>query len=234
MSVNEKGAHPIDELYPNKLTIFEREDRLRGLMALPEIRSGEIVFKERPFLWFGGGEDDSGMGLPLGLTRNIATKFPEALSFLQKDLKLRGSFRPKLTLSDKKILAKISRESGLQQSVVQRIYNLVCTYNVVLELAVVIGNDVVIGERICISIGLSFANHSCEPNCAMLAENTIESFTSNIVGLRAIRDIQAGEEITWNYIGATSASFKYRQRALKTKFGFYCNCSRCRRERNSP
>lgn len=232
MSEDGESLYPINAVLGGKLAVFDFDDGRRGLMALKGIRSGEIVFRENLYLWFNREEDDLGIGLSWGLTRNVATKFPDVLPFLQNVLKLRETFRPKLTSSDQKILAQISKESRQPQSVVRTIYSLVCTYNIILSVAIPNGRDLLTGERIAIAQILAFANHSCESNCALLAGNTVESFKSKIVGLRATQDIQAGEEITWNYLSTNSGSFEERQKILKRKFGFFCSCSRCHRERS--
>lgn len=230
MSDSEEHSNTINAILAGKLSLFNSDNGQRGLTVLTDCKSGEIVFRERLYLWFNRQEDNRGIGLPWGLTQNIATKFPETLGVLQKELKLRATFQPKLTTADEEILAHISRESQLSQSVVHAIYNLVCTYNIILGVNIVNGAYLIAGERIAIAPILAFCNHSCEPNCTILADNTVESFKSKIVGLRAAHDIKAGEEITWSYLGSISGSFEERQRILKERFGFRCNCSRCHRE----
>ena len=232
MSENSESLYPINAVLGGKLAVFDFDDGRRGLIALKDIKSSEIVFREKLYLWFNGEEDDLEIGLSWGLTRNIANKSPDTLPFLQNVLKLRETFRPKLTSSDQKVLAQISQESRQPQSVVRTIYNLVCTYNIILSVAIPNGSDLLIGERIAIAQILAFANHSCESNCALLAGNTVESFKSNIVGLRATQDIQVGEEITWSYLSTNSGSFEERQKILKKEYGFFCSCSRCHRERS--
>ena len=143
---------------------------------------------------------------------------------------LQEAFKPKLTSSDKQILAQISRESRLSKREVRKIYNLVCTYNIISSLHALIGDTALIGERMSIALGLAFANHSCEPNCTRLVFDSIEGYRSRAEGLRATRTIRAGEEVTWSYLITTSDSLEDRQRTLREKFGFRCNCDRCYRE----
>ncbi|KAG9133732.1 hypothetical protein Leryth_018432 [Lithospermum erythrorhizon] len=66
----------------------------------------------------------------------------------------------------------------------------------------------------------SFYNHDCDPNAHILwIENTSAR-------LKALRDIQAGEELTICYIDA-SMDRDARQTILYEGFGFRCNCLRC-------
>jgi hypothetical protein len=63
-------------------------------------------------------------------------------------------------------------------------------------------------------------NHSCEPNCC-------QTFNSSVtLCIRAITNIQKGEEITIAYIDIGRPTF-WRQNELLLSYGFSCTCRRC-------
>ncbi|KAF6825592.1 hypothetical protein CPLU01_10170 [Colletotrichum plurivorum] len=64
-------------------------------------------------------------------------------------------------------------------------------------------------------------NHSCKHN----AQNTWNSELGQIT-IHAIREIEAGEEITISYL-AVSATYVAAQAQLRSVFGFTCTCERC-------
>ncbi len=48
-------------------------------------------------------------------------------------------------------------------------------------------------------------------------------YNSNVMFIKAIREIQAGEELTLTYVDLLM-SYKERQDELKTKYCFICKC----------
>ena len=69
-----------------------------------------------------------------------------------------------------------------------------------------------------------FANHSCEPNTSRSINE------AGHVRLRALRDIEAGEELFTSYVDADGLSVDQRRTALMAKYAFVCDCPRCTRE----
>lgn len=67
----------------------------------------------------------------------------------------------------------------------------------------------------------SFVNHSCSPNARRL-------HIGDCVSIHASRDIKAGEEITFAYFDVLLPLKKRRE--LSRRWGFSCNCKRCRFE----
>lgn len=231
MKTPEPKSDAVISLLSDKVGIFIREDGRRGLKALVNFQAGEIIFREMPYLWFNGQEDTFGIGLSWGLTRNIALKFPETLTYMLETLQFKDSFKPKLTTKDKKILSILTRESGLPQQKIRKIYNIVCTYNVVSQIRAIQEGVTLVGERISIAVGVGLANHSCAPNSERLQTSSIEEFKSRIDGLQAFRDINVGEEITWSYFyNEPPNNLQARQKSLRKDFGFYCTCERCLKE----
>lgn len=74
-------------------------------------------------------------------------------------------------------------------------------------------------------------NHSCDPS----AELMVIDGTSGEQGLRALKDIQPGQEITRTYIddasGFLGRNFLVRNVTLVSRMGFVCRCPRCHSER---
>lgn len=66
----------------------------------------------------------------------------------------------------------------------------------------------------------SFYNHDCDPNAHIV---WIENVNARV---KALRDIEAGEELRICYIDA-SMDYKARQNLLSQGFGFQCHCLRC-------
>ncbi|KAJ8629275.1 hypothetical protein MRB53_022598 [Persea americana] len=67
----------------------------------------------------------------------------------------------------------------------------------------------------------SFVNHSCTPNARRL-------HIGDCMSIHASRDIKAGEEITFAYFDVLLPLKKRRE--LASRWGFSCNCKRCRFE----
>lgn len=218
-----------------RVAIYSRPDGQRSLKALTDFAPGETLFIETPFIWAYLKEDIRGEGLGWALTRKIATEFPDQLLNMERDLKFRETFRPKLDKSDLMALANIASDSAMSSDKVRKIYNLVCTYNVIFSFRALFKNRFIVGERMAISKGLGYANHSCEPNATRLPATTLDDFTANEGGLISVRQINAGEEICWSYLPEPTLQtpLKFRQQTLKNEFGFKCTCQRCQRERSS-
>ena len=71
----------------------------------------------------------------------------------------------------------------------------------------------------------SYFNHSCAPNIVPMPGFNHE------VSFIAVDSIAKGDELTINYIGSmTHADRATRQRVIKERFHFDCNCPRCRAE----
>ncbi|KAF3441970.1 hypothetical protein FNV43_RR15886 [Rhamnella rubrinervis] len=66
----------------------------------------------------------------------------------------------------------------------------------------------------------SFYNHDCDPNAHIIWIENVDA------RLKALRDVDAGEELRICYIDA-SMDRDARQTLLSQGFGFQCSCSRC-------
>lgn len=77
----------------------------------------------------------------------------------------------------------------------------------------------------------SSINHSCSPNAIVEFP-----YSNNTLVLKAIRDIQDGEEICTSYLDECELerSRYSRQKALSALYLFVCNCDRCQAQADDP
>ncbi|KAI4537005.1 hypothetical protein MG293_013208, partial [Ovis ammon polii] len=66
---------------------------------------------------------------------------------------------------------------------------------------------------------MSLLNHSCDPNCSIV-------FNGPHLLLRAVRDVEAGEELTICYLDMLMTS-EERRKQLRDQYCFDCDCFRC-------
>ena len=67
-------------------------------------------------------------------------------------------------------------------------------------------------------------NHSCDPNCRVLVPRDDTENSKAIV--QTLRDVEAGEELTFSYLEDESEPYQVRQEQLRD-YGFKCRCSKC-------
>lgn len=75
-------------------------------------------------------------------------------------------------------------------------------------------------------IHASYINHSCLPN-------TVRTFIGDVHFLRATRDIEAGEELTHQYI-SPEIDIDDRQKKYSGTWGFRCDCKLCEVDGSVP
>lgn len=91
-------------------------------------------------------------------------------------------------------------------------------------------------SQVTIGVGMlplnALINHSCKPNCAFITmsahQDSVNSEDAKIpaIEVRALCDIQAGEEITFSYIDSMQSRVNRRLELIQTK-NFWCECARC-------
>jgi tetratricopeptide (TPR) repeat protein len=79
--------------------------------------------------------------------------------------------------------------------------------------------DDVVQSSTGIWLRASYANHSCIPNVT-------RAFIGDMMVVRAVKDIRAGEEILLPYLSPT-VPFSSRQKRMKDGWGFDCDCVLC-------
>ena len=77
----------------------------------------------------------------------------------------------------------------------------------------------------------SLMNHSCDPNCvhhfSIETEHPKALHSPPKLVMRALRDIVAGEELTYSYVDLYQST-KSRRKQLSQAYFFNCDCVRCR------
>ncbi|KAG2489824.1 hypothetical protein HYH03_011627 [Edaphochlamys debaryana] len=84
--------------------------------------------------------------------------------------------------------------------------------------------------RSCVGLWPHFAtlNHSCAPNC-------VHYVVGDTMVVRAVEAVQPGTELHVSYLGREDlAPRQVRQAALESRYGFRCDCARCRTEAELP
>ncbi|XP_069489372.1 histone-lysine N-methyltransferase SMYD3-like isoform X2 [Ambystoma mexicanum] len=83
----------------------------------------------------------------------------------------------------------------------------------------IITNEMMLSAAVGLYPSMSLLNHSCQPNCTGI-------FMGRHFHLRAIRTIQTGEELTITYTECLMCTVE-RQKSLRRKYFFECDCHRC-------
>ena len=73
-------------------------------------------------------------------------------------------------------------------------------------------------------LGLSWMNHSCFANCALVS--TTDTDTLELI---TVVDVKKGEELTINYLGSASLMepTAWRREILRGRWDFFCDCLIC-------
>ncbi|PTP18322.1 hypothetical protein CWO07_25080 [Vibrio splendidus] len=222
-----------EHVYPtmDDVEVFIRDDGLRGLRALRTFDGGEIIFEDNTLVSVKLSDFPIAkkIGMPWVLTIYILLDRPEFISVMEDELKFRPSNIPKLDQIDKLMIEELKQKPDISEEKILKVYNLVCTYN--LRTEAIISLPVPWVNQACIiALGLSYANHSCDPNAERVTFSDRDDLFST--GMVAKRKISIGDEITWSYFGdCQHRGLKDRQKELKRDFGFDCRCYRCFQER---
>ncbi|EMD31905.1 hypothetical protein CERSUDRAFT_119222 [Gelatoporia subvermispora B] len=81
---------------------------------------------------------------------------------------------------------------------------------------------------ICICPSIALANHSCEPNAAIVfpRSSSLPQAQEPLMHLMAIRDIAPNEQVVAAYVDVTLPR-ELRQKALQETYSFTCKCKLC-------
>ncbi|MEY8689671.1 MAG: SET domain-containing protein [Leptothrix sp. (in: b-proteobacteria)] len=187
----------------------------KQLISNRSLSAGETVIADRPLVY---AEID-----PKGLvttTWRLVEKILASSSLLEEVYALQLALTHfDLDSLDLRIESSLSRRYKRSRSMIRRIYHLIATNNIASK----DGLDLICGHGLY--KWLSRANHSCDPNTKLVNGNRSE----RELFLVAIRDIAAGESVTWNYSSPVLLTIDYisRNASLFHSFGFCCSCSRC-------
>ncbi|MGK0270399.1 MAG: hypothetical protein ACI88H_001045 [Cocleimonas sp.] len=207
-----------------------------GLLAKKNIEKGEVVFVERSevFHELTSADFSNPACDACFLVRKIIQDPQTAKFYNEFDLDSSCVHANKPSKDDKKFLKKLSKKSKVPYEKVLDIWKIVCAYHVKGVLATPINQKI----RVQLSRLFNRTNHSCNPNTTVIHIFSLESdFYSRLLTVKATRQIQKGEEITFSYIDpqlASTLDFNSRREELKSSYGFICNCEKCLEESKTP
>ncbi|KAK3942908.1 hypothetical protein QBC46DRAFT_379061 [Diplogelasinospora grovesii] len=201
----------------------------RGLFAARDIPAGDIVMAEKAFCTVWGFDEDALTAMtydvrddrirvsPVGLTRSIVQKLLSNPSQIGKVMDLFGDYQ--------------GDNSGKDVFDGCAVVDTFRVHDIMSRNAFGPGSQ--FGEEGGVqnaSTGLwihaAYINHSCIANAK-------KEYIGDLMVLRAITPIKAGEEIFHSY--DESSDYEARQEALMTTWGFECNCALCEVEKeDSP
>jgi hypothetical protein len=126
---------------------------------------------------------------------------------------------------DDKVLETLTATHQIPAPTIKRLYVLVCANNVVCQSQRVPTEDpgVVLefAARQVFFPLLAQANHSCYPSTTMRIPRTKDG----AVEIITTRDVRAGDELTFSYVGDMNR--QDTRRYLWDTFGFHCSCELC-------
>lgn len=222
--------------FVGKTRVGDSPGRGRGLFAACDIPRGGLVLCEKAFCvaWGDGKASatavtydvrDSRIRLsPVGLVRAVVQKLRGTPSYIGRVMELYGDYRGEDAPSHEEVHPE-------DNSAVVDVFRV---HDIVSRNAFGLGpppRNVGMPEAEAGEMGVSTGlwvraariNHSCVPN-------TEKEFVGDMMLVRAKRSISAGEEILHSYVDERS-SYKARQEALVTTWGFECGCGLCERQR---
>ena len=190
-------------------------DAKQGLVALKDIKLGELIVRDTAVIAIPNNVDDLEAGEEI----------------LRQVRKIKSTDREKFYNLRRKVgfeeqhdnIIKGESETNKKWKRIQQIMEFSD------ELSVFFNNYIRTDDSFqCLFLCLSLVRHSCDPN----------SFYTGTVNnprqleLRAAKDIREGEEVTVNYILVEGrfSDRPTRQTRLRDGWGFYCNCSLCKGE----
>lgn len=225
------------------------EGKGRGVLANDQIKLGELLMRIPPLAWLKSSaenskdEDDHDQGPdPLSLVPMLMNgSSTRTMSWLQVLSHSKGKGEPKVAIPIDQLNELFSSDHALIPSAPAPI-DASRVESVVLSNA--FGDrfeDPVLSSLTTASprpplapfVGLwpqfSLINHSCLPKAVHYATS------GGTLIVRASTDLRQGEEVTISYLGEDDFSpVAMRQEALGRRFGFRCDCPRCRLEESLP
>lgn len=220
----------------NRTRVGESLGRGRGLFAACDIPRGGLVLCEKAFCVAWGDGKTSATAVtydvrdgrirvsPVGLIRAVVQKLRGTPSYVARVMELYGDYRGS---GDVPLNGEVQPNDNSPMVDVFRVHDIVSRNAFGLGPASRnAGKPEAEGGGMGISTGLwvraARINHSCVPN-------TEKEFVGDMMLVRAKRAISAGEEILHSYVDERS-SYKARQEALVTTWGFECGCGLCERQ----
>jgi len=206
--------------FTSRVEIKDSPGRGRGIFVTQNIPAGELVMCDKAFAVVWGHDkqaltamtydvrDDRIRVQPVGLSKSVVQKLFGNASQIEKVMDLFGDWR-----SDEKGVY-INEDGPIIDTF--RIHDIVSRNG--FGLGSQFGEEGARNASTGLCISAAYINHSCIPN-------TRREFLGDLMVLRAIRPLKAGEEVFFSY--DESSDYDARQAALMTTWGFHCDCSLC-------
>jgi hypothetical protein len=192
------------------------------LVADAPVAAGEEILRETPLTMVLDSDIELGSAA-WDLTHRLLADARLRDAWYALKLRSEDIFPP--SAQDAEIERLLARRYRLPRPMVRKLYAGVRTNHIGFGA----GDDATHGYGLYPTLGR--VNHSCEPSAAL---ETVD-VASGEQRLLAKRAIESGQEITRNYAfeteGFLERNFLVRNVTLVNRFGFVCQCSRCRTER---
>ncbi|WVQ66767.1 uncharacterized protein L199_004958 [Kwoniella botswanensis] len=214
--------------YPNKR---QDDDDLSWTQASPEpVRAlARIIWKRRVEREKNGGKDGIWWKQIASLESHVSKSTQQEVMrlaqqaqhlqhYLSASIPLKGS---DVDVDEHQLLPVHMEDFGFEN--VQEVMNFCSSFHV---------NSFTLSSPSLTPIGVSnsplmaLSNHSCDPNAIVVFPNG-----AKYMELIAIKDIQLDEEILTSYIDL-SCPYDIRQRDLKERYRFQCDCTLCEKSKN--
>ncbi|RDW63651.1 hypothetical protein BP6252_11196 [Coleophoma cylindrospora] len=199
---NLDGIKLLPQTTPPSYMMTEIPGKGMGLEAIHDIKQGELIMADTPSLMV---DSRSFKWLPAKERRLLQTAAVEHLPEAHQAAIMQ-------------LTAHVNTRGMPKDEIVGKI-TLVNSFDVIPDLL-----DPVRDEFFTLFPNISRFNHDCRPNAAYRFNH--ETMTHNV---RALRDIESGEELTLTYTNP-SLSRKDRQDRLKL-WGFECTCDLCMQDK---
>ena len=222
--VSKARPHADAASFVGNIKVENSAGRGRGMFVTRNIAAGEVVMCDKAFAVVWGHDknaltamtydvrDDRIRVQPVGLSKAIVQKLLGNSSQIERVMDLFGDYE-----GDGKGIFR--NEDG-------PIVDTFRIHDIVSRNGFGLGNQYGEGGARNASTGLctwaAYMNHSC-------VANTTKDFVGDLMVLRALRPLKAGEEVFISY--DESSDYDARQAALMTTWGFECKCPLCAAEK---
>lgn len=191
------------------------------LVANAPIAAGEEILREKPLVAVASSQVE--LGKPAwDLTHRLIADARLRDTFYS--WQLRGTDMPAESRQDREIERLMAKRYGIPQAMIRKLHAGVCVHQV----GYGPGEGGHAGFGLYQTLGR--VNHSCDPSAELKGADSAGGEQS----LVALRDLQAGQEITRNYIDESdsflSRNFLVRNVTLVSRMSFVCRCPRCHSE----
>ncbi|CAK7199277.1 hypothetical protein SEUCBS139899_001952 [Sporothrix eucalyptigena] len=201
----------------------------QGLFVTEPVKAGDVVFVEKAFHVVHADEDTSGYAMQMTMNLNSNRVTTGAHCLLLYGLTDKLQWNPTLArqffclydgLTGQKEVAVVDGRLAVDTFRVQAIVEL----NGFHCPGIKTGHTI---EEEYDSTGIwrhaAKANHACLPNAR-------RSFVGDLMVVRAVRDLKAGDEVLLTYTTATDL-LETRQKKMRDHYGFTCGCALCAAEK---